>query len=130
VVKLLFLFLIVLSGCSSIKEYKSITVYDVIDNSDDCTATTLEKKGKIIINTSRGFIKANVFGEEKKFNIESYKYSYPPFTIFKQKKDRNAITINCDNGFKFYVLYGRYCVLTIPDDGDEDICDDKIFYDL
>lgn len=130
--RLLILLVILLTGCSQYREYSSITIYDPIENSDDCESIKVEIEGKIIINTARKFIKANVFGEEKKFKIESYKYGYNPFNfaIFGREKTAKSITIICNNGYRFYIEYGMFCILTIPDDGDEDICDDKIFYDL
>jgi len=88
--------------------------------------------GSIVYNTSMKYIKANVFGENKKFKVESFKYGYRPFYlgIFNRKKEAISITATCENGYSFYILFDMYCILTIPDDGDDDICDDKIFYSL
>jgi len=126
------LLIFVLSSCSKqLYQYDHITVYDPIDNSDDRSYASTVLDGNIEVNTSRKYIKANVFGEEKKFKIEFFVYGYPPFTfLFRKKKDRKSITVFCENGYKFYIEFGQFCILTIPDDGDEDICDNRIFYSL
>lgn len=122
--------LLLLSSCTSVREYNSITVYDPIENSDDCLHSSIDIDGDIVYNTAMKYVKANVFGEEKKFKIEFFVYGYRPFTFWKKRKDSISITIFCENGYKFYIEFGQYCILTIPDDGDDDICDDRIFYSL
>jgi hypothetical protein len=128
--KLFLLIFLAFLSCKSVREYNSITVYDPIDNSDDCMYSTLEAEGNIVYNTSFNYIKASVFGEDKKFKIEFFVYGYRPFTFWKKRKDSISITVFCENGYKFYIEFGHFCILTLPDDGDEDYCDDRIFYSL
>jgi len=130
--RLLILLIILLTGCSQYREYSSITIYDPIYKSDDCESYIIEISGKIIINTKLKFVKVSVLGEKKKLKIKSYKYGYNPFnfTIFNRKKTATSITIYCEEGYNLFVLYDKYCILTTPADGDEDYCDDRIFYSL
>lgn len=81
--------LIAMSSCSDKRLYSSITVYDWDDETEECINTSVDFPGKIVINTKRSYIKANIFGEEKKFKIESYKYRYNFMSLFHRKKKGN-----------------------------------------
>jgi hypothetical protein len=95
-----------------------------------CYPKNIEKEGKIKVNTKLGYIKATVFGEKQKFTIKSYEYRYKFLSLFHKKSDRKAVIVKCENGYVFYIEYGMFCILTMPDDGDNDPCDKTIFYDL
>ena len=129
-IRIAIILILALSSCTDVRHFSSYSTYEMIENSDDCEPIDNDTSGKIKVNTKFGFVKANVFGEYKKFEIDSYKYHYRFMAIFKKKKDRKSISITCTNGYEFHIIYGRFCVLNMPDDGDEDYCDAKIFYDL
>jgi len=120
-------------GCSDVREYSMYSTDVTIEDSDDCKEVYHFEPGKIKINTTFNYIKADVHGQDKrKFKIESYRYSYSPFyfRIFGRKKGARSITVICENGYKFYISYGSFCILSLPEDDDSDYCDGYIFYDL
>jgi len=121
---------LIISGCSQRLVYHQYSDYSYNEDEKKCNPVHHEYRSILKINTKSGFIKASIFGEEQKFKIKSYEYQYKFMSLFHKKSDRKSIRIECENGYKFYIEYGMFGILTIPDDGDEDECDDTIFYDL
>lgn len=127
---LLFIIIPLLFSCSDVRRYNFMSEYKQDTLTGGCYPYNIDGEGKIKVNTKLGYIKAEVFGEKQKFVIKSYEYRYKFLSLFHKKRDRKSITVKCENGYSFYMEYERFCILTIPDDGDEDPCDNVIFYDL
>ena len=68
------------------------------------------------------------YGEvEEKYDIETYKYRYPKFTIFKQRKDRKGIFIVCTNGYHISIDYNDDAYIEIPRDDNDDLIKIRIY---
>ena len=118
------------TSCSHRYTYKKYSDYTFSDEENRCVPVHHEYRSNLKVNLKKKIIRASIFGEEQYFKIESYDYNYKPFSFFPGRKDRESLEVKCENGYRFIIVFNRYAKLFMTDDGDDDECDDVIFYDL
>ena len=124
---LLFAFMGVIFGCSEKIVYRNYATY-LEDDDGNCSPVDHANRGKIVINTGLKYIKAGVPDDRQKYRIKSVNYFYNTFEFNSGLRSKKSITVECTNGTLLFVEYGSFGILTVPEDGDEDKCDNDLFY--
>lgn len=116
-------------GCSEKIVYHGYSTY-TLGTDGNCTPADQVNQGKIVINTSLKYIKAGLPDNQQKFRIKSFSYIYNTFEFNTALRSKKSITVECTNGYQLYIEYGSFGILTLPEDGDVDTCDNSLFYNL
>ena len=126
---LLFALMNVIYGCSEKIVYHNYASY-LADDDGNCFPVDHANRGKIVINTGLKYIKVGVPNNRHKYRIKSVNYIYHTFEFNSGLRSKKSITVECTNGYLLYVEYGSFGILTLPEDGDENKCDNEFFFDL
>lgn len=126
---LVLILMVAFYGCSEKIVYHGYATY-TLGTDGNCAPADHEHQGKIVINTGLKYIKAGTPDNQQKFRIKSFSYIYNTFEFNTALRSKKSITVECANGYQIYIEYGSFGILTLPDDGDEDKCDNSLFYNL
>jgi len=126
---LLFTMMELICGCSEKVFYQNYSTYTAGDDGK-CSPIDHANRGNIVINTGLNYIKAGVPYDQQKFRIKSINYIYNTFEFNSALRSKKSITVECTNGYLLYIEYGSFGILTLPKDGDENKCNNTLFYNL
>jgi hypothetical protein len=113
-----------LSSCS-VHKFNNYQIQDAVEHGWE--TEEYNDKAKIIVNTRREYVILKYGDVREKYEIESYKYKYPLFTIFKFRKDRKGISIICKNGYYIKIYYDDDAYIDIPSDDNDDLTKTRIY---